>query len=144
MIFTGMQSQDRGSGQVGVLVAEMLGVPAITTIVDFTFASGVVTARRELEGGLKAVVKAPLPALVTCQLGLNTPRDPTLPNIMKAKKNELLSVEVADLLKVEERLDTEKMYFPERKGGGLVLEGDVGDLADQLICILREKTAVLA
>ncbi|WP_027714852.1 electron transfer flavoprotein subunit beta/FixA family protein [Desulfuromonas sp. TF] len=144
MIFTGMQSQDRGSGQVGVLVAEMLGVPAITTIVDFTFASGVVTARRELEGGLKAVVKAPLPALVTCQLGLNTPRYPTLPNIMKAKKKELLSIEAADLLKVEERLDTEKMYFPERKGSGLVLEGDVGDLADQLIRILREKTAVLA
>jgi electron transfer flavoprotein beta subunit len=144
MIFTGMQSQDRGSGQVGVLVAEMLGVPAITTIVDFTFAAGVVTARRELEGGLKAVVKAPLPALVTCQLGLNTPRYPTLPNIMKAKKKELLSVEVADLLKVEERLATEKMYFPERKGGGLVLEGDVGDLADQLIRILKEKTAVLA
>jgi electron transfer flavoprotein beta subunit len=61
---------------------------------------------------------------------------------MKAKKKELLSVEVADLLKVEERLDTEKMYFPERKGGGLVLEGDVGDLADQLIGILKEKTAV--
>jgi electron transfer flavoprotein beta subunit len=144
MIFTGMQSQDRGSGQVGVLVAEMLGVPAVTTIVGFTFAAGEVTARRELEGGLKAVVKIPAPALVTCQLGLNTPRYPTLPNIMKAKKKELLSVEVADLLKVEERLATEKMYFPERKGGGLVLEGDVGDLADQLIRILREKTAVLA
>lgn len=144
MIFTGMQSQDRGSGQVGVLLAEMLGVPSITTIIDFTFTAGVVTARRELEGGLKAVIKTPVPALVTCQLGLNTPRYPTLPNIMKAKKKELLSVEVADLLKVEERLATEKMYFPERKGGGLVLEGDVGDLADQLIRILKEKTAVLA
>jgi electron transfer flavoprotein beta subunit len=144
VIFTGMQSQDRGSAQVGVLVAEMLGLPAVTTIVDFSFDEGAITAKRELEGGLKAIVKARTPALVTCQLGLNTPRYPTLPNIMKAKKKELLSVEVGELLKVEELLATEKIYFPEKKGGGLILEGDVGDLADQLIKILKEKTGVLA
>ncbi|WP_027715558.1 electron transfer flavoprotein subunit beta/FixA family protein [Desulfuromonas sp. TF] len=144
VIFTGMQSQDRGSAQVGVLVAEMLGLPAVTTVVDFSFDEGAITAKRELEGGLKAIVKARTPALVTCQLGLNTPRYPTLPNIMKAKKKELLSVEVGELLKVEELLTTEKIYFPEKKGGGLILEGDVGDLADQLIKILKEKTGVLA
>jgi electron transfer flavoprotein beta subunit len=144
VIFTGMQSQDRGSAQVGVLLAEMLGLPVVTTIVDFSFDEGTITAKRELEGGLKAIVKARTPALVTCQLGLNTPRYPTLPNIMKAKKKELLSVEVGELLKVEELLATEKIYFPEKKGGGLILEGDVGDLADQLIKILKEKTGVLA
>jgi len=144
LVFTGMQSQDRGSAQVGVLVAEMLGLPAITTAIDFSFDEGTVTAKRELEGGLKAVVKARTPALVTCQLGLNTPRYPTLPNIMKAKKKELLSIGVGELLKVEELLATERMYFPEKKGGGLVLEGEVGDLADKLINILKEKTTVLA
>ncbi len=144
LIFTGMQSQDRGSAQIGVLVAEMLGLPAITTVIEFAFDEGTVTAKRELEGGLKAVVKAKIPAMITCQLGLNTPRYPTLPNIMKAKKKELLSVEVADLLKTEARLEAQKMYFPEKKGGGLVLEGEVGELADQLIKILKEKTGVLA
>jgi electron transfer flavoprotein beta subunit len=144
VIFTGMQSQDRGSAQVGVLLAEMLGLPVITTVVDFAFDEGAITAKRELEGGLKAIVKARTPAVVTCQLGLNTPRYPTLPNIMKAKKKELLSVEVGELLKVEELLATEKIYFPEKRGGGLILEGDVGDLADQLIKILKEKTGVLA
>jgi electron transfer flavoprotein beta subunit len=83
------------------------------------------------------------PAVITCQLGLNTPRYPTLPNIMKAKKKELLSTSVQDLLKVEARQETAKMYFPEKKGGGLVLEGDAAALADQLIKILKEKTAVL-
>ena len=63
---------------------------------------------------------------------------------MKAKKKELLSVPVADLLKVDSRQETAKMYFPEKKGGGLVLEGEVGQLADRLIQILKEKTAVLA
>jgi len=144
VVFTGMQSQDRGSAQVGVLLGEMLGLPVITTVVDFAFDEGTITAKRELEGGLKAIVKARTPAVVTCQLGLNTPRYPTLPNIMKAKKKELLSVEVGELLKVEELLATEKIYFPEKREGGLILEGDVGDLADQLIKILKEKTGVLA
>jgi electron transfer flavoprotein beta subunit len=144
MIFTGMQSQDRGSGQVGVLVAEILSLPSITTIVDFAFDGDQITAKRELEGGIKAIVKTKAPALVTCQLGLNTPRYPTLPNIMKAKKKELLSIPISELLKVEGKQETAKMYFPEKKVGGLVLEGDVGDLTDQLIKILKDKTAVLA
>jgi electron transfer flavoprotein beta subunit len=144
IIFTGMQSQDRGSGQVGVLTAESLGLPSVTTVVDFAYADGSVTAKRELEGGIKAVVKVATPALFTCQLGLNTPRYPTLPNIMKAKKKELLSVPVADLLEAEPRQQTAAIYFPEKKGGGLVLEGEVGDLADQLVKLLKEKTAVLS
>jgi electron transfer flavoprotein beta subunit len=144
LIFTGMQSQDRGSAQVGVLVAEMLNLPSISTIVDFAFEGGKVSAKRELEGGIRAKVSCSTPALVTCQLGLNTPRYPTLPNIMKAKKKELLSVELAELLKVEAKQETAKIYFPEKKGGGLVLEGDANDLADQLIQILKDKTAVLA
>lgn len=143
VIFTGMQSQDRGSGQVGILAAEMLGIASISTIVNFAYASGAVEAKRELEGGVKAKVTAKLPVLVTCQLGLNTPRYPTLPNIMKAKKKELITVPVQDLLKVDARQTTEKMFFPEKKSGGLILEGDVGNLADKLIAILKEKTTVL-
>jgi len=144
LIFTGMQSQDRGSAQVGILVAEMLGLPSISTIVAFSYDSGQITVRRELEGGIKAIVKSGTPALVTCQLGLNTPRYPTLPNIMKAKKKELLSVAVAELLNVEARQATDRMYLPEKKGGGLVLEGEPAELADQLIKILKDKTTVLA
>ncbi len=144
VIFTGMQSQDRGSAQVGVLAAETLGIPSVTTIVGFVFEGGKITVKRELEGGVKAVVKLPVPALVTCQLGLNTPRYPTLPNIMKAKKKELLTVPVAELLKTAAVQETRTLYFPEKKGGGLILEGDIGELADKLIKILKDKTAVLA
>jgi electron transfer flavoprotein beta subunit len=144
VIFTGMQSQDRGSAQVGVLVAEMLGLPSLTTVVDFSYQDGTVTAKRELEGGIRAIVKVKTPALFTCQLGLNKPRYPTLPNIMKAKKKELLSVVVGDLLQADPRQQTATVYFPEKKGGGLVLEGDIAELADQLIKILKEKTSVLS
>lgn len=143
-IFTGMQSQDRGSAQVGVLVAEMLGLPSVTTIVDFTCEDNNFKLKRELEGGIKAIVSVGAPALFTCQLGLNTPRYPTLPNIMKAKKKELLSIPVQDVLKVEGKMETSSMQLPEKKGGGLILEGDAADLADKLIAILKEKTGVLA
>ena len=143
VVFTGMQSQDRGSGQVGVLLAGLLGLPAVTTVVEFAFANGAATVSRELEGGLKARLQVPVPALFTCQLGLNTPRYPTLPNIMKAKKKELRSLPVAELAPVEPRCVTDKMAFPEKKGGGLVLEGDLDALAEQLIGLLKQKTTVL-
>jgi electron transfer flavoprotein beta subunit len=143
LIFTGMQSQDRGSAQVGVTIAEELGYPCATTLVGFAYSEGVITAKRELEGGLKGVVKLRPPALVTCQLGLNVPRYPTLPNIMKAKKKEIQAVPVADLLKEEPLAATVSFHPPAKKGGGIVLEGEVGGLVDQLVGILKEKTAVL-
>jgi electron transfer flavoprotein beta subunit len=144
LIFTGLQSQDRGSAQVGVLVAELLGRPSLTTLVAFAYADGRVSGKRELEGGIKAKVSCATPALVTCQLGLNTPRYPTLPNIMKAKKKELLSIPVAELSPPASRLQTLRLAPPEKKGSGLILEGDPATLADQLIKILKEKTTVLA
>lgn len=143
LIFTGMQSQDRGSAQVGVLTAELLGAACATTLVGFAYADGTVTAKRELEGGVKGVVKLRTPALVTCQLGLNIPRYPTLPNIMKAKRKEIETIAVADLLKEEAVVSTISFHPPARKGGGIVMEGDVADLADRLVGILKEKTAVL-
>ena len=143
LILTGMQSQDRGSAQVGPMVAELLGLPCATTLVGFAYEGGTITAKRELEGGIKGVAKLATPALVTCQLGLNVPRYPTLPNIMKAKKKEIAQVPAGDLLKEEAVEATGAIYPPAKKGGGIVLEGDVGALADQLLAILKEKTTVL-
>jgi len=143
IIFTGMQSQDRGSAQVGVMVAELLGIPAVTTIVGFNYDNGTIQVKRELEGGSKALVTATTPVVLTCQLGLNTPRYPTLPNIMKAKKKELLTL-APDAGGAGPRQETAACYFPEKKGSGLVLEGDVPELADKLIQLLKEKTGVLA
>ena len=143
LIFTGMQSQDRGSAQVGIMLAEMLSVAATSTIVDFEYADGAITVKRELEGGLKSVVKLKTPALVTCQLGLNTPRYPTLPNIMKAKRKEMLDISLSDLAKAVAPQATASVYFPEKKGGGIVLEGDLNEMADKAIQIIKEKTPVL-
>lgn len=143
LIFFGMQSQDRGSAQVGVFTAEILGIPCVTTVIGFVFADNLITAKRELEGGMKTIVKVKAPAAFTCQLGLNTPRYPTLPNIMKAKKKELLAFPVSDFLKEKEAVATGKAYPPAKKGSGLVLEGDVNEMAGKLVGILKEKTKVV-
>ena len=143
LIFTGFQSQDRGSAQVGVTIAEQLGYSSATTLVDFAYENGTITAKRELEGGIKGVVEMTTPALVTCQLGLNVPRYPTLPNIMKSKKKEMVTIPVEDLLSEEALESTVSFHPPAKKGGGIVLEGEVGQLVDQLVGILKEKTAVL-
>lgn len=139
LVFTGYQSQDRGSAQVGPLLAELLGYPCLTTVVDFALADGSVTVRRELEGGVKGVLRASLPLVVTCQLGVNKPRYPTLPNIMKAKKKELLTFPVADLLAEEARAVTERLYRPEKRASGLILEGNTAQVVERLAQILKEK-----
>ncbi len=143
LVFTGMQSQDRGSAQVGVTVAELLGFACATTLVGFAYEGGTITVKRELEGGSKGIVKLRLPAVVTCQLGLNTPRYPTLPNIMKAKKKEIVVQPISELLKEAELTGTAGMYPPAKRGGGIVIEGDVNDQLDRLLGILKEKTTVL-
>lgn len=143
LVFTGLQSLDRGSAQVGVAIAEILDYACVTTVIGFTYADGVVQVRRELEGGVKAAVQMRAPAVITCQLGLNVPRYPTLPNIMKAKKKEIVVVPVVDLLKEEARAATASFYPPAKKGTGIVLEGEVADQVERLIGLLKEKTAVL-
>ena len=143
VIFTGLMSQDRGSAQVGITLAEILGYASVSTIVGFEYADGLITVKRELEGGVKGVVQLKVPALVTCQLGLNLPRYPTLPNIMKAKKKEIIPLAVGGLLHEEARSATASFHAPAKKGGGVVLEGEVAAQVDQLLGILREKTTVL-
>jgi electron transfer flavoprotein beta subunit len=143
LIFTGMQSVDRASVQVGAMTAEILDCACATTAIGFQYADGSVTVKRELEGGLKGLVQMKTPALVTCQLGLNVPRYPTLPNIMKAKKKEIQTVPVADLLHEETRVKMGSFYAPAKKGTGVVLEGEVAEQVEKLVGILKEKTAVV-
>jgi electron transfer flavoprotein beta subunit len=144
LVFTGMQSQDRGSAQVGPLLAEMLGWSCVTTVIGFRLDGSDITAKRELEGGAKGVVKTRLPAVITCQLGLNTPRYPTLPNIMQARKKPVEVVSAQDLSPEGALSVTEEFRAPAKKGKALLLEGgDPAALAGRLLEILKEKTTVL-
>ncbi|HSM92974.1 MAG TPA: electron transfer flavoprotein subunit beta/FixA family protein [Anaeromyxobacteraceae bacterium] len=141
LVLTGMQSQDRGSAQVGPFVAALLGFSCATTVVAFELGDGRVRVKRELEGGARSALEVALPAVVTCQLGLNVPRYPTLPNIMKAKKKPLDAVapggEPADA-----RAATARFFEPRRRAAGQVIEGALDDVAARLATILKERASV--
>jgi len=143
LVFTGLQSQDRGSAQTGVILSRMLAMGCVTTVVGFEMENDVITVKRELDGGLKAGFKTRAPMVITCQLGLNKPRYPTLPNIIKAKKKELTTIEADSMAVMERMVETNALFHPEKRGAGLVLDGEINDQADELISILRDKTGVI-
>lgn len=96
LILTGNQSIDNGAGQVGVRLAEELKIPHISSIVKLSIQENIIMIDRDVEGEVYKI-EASLPLLVTCQQGLNEPRYPSLPNIMKAKRKPLMKVDVSEL-----------------------------------------------
>lgn len=140
VIFTGMQSSDRGSGQVGLLLAEMLGIDSVSTLVGLEYEGGTFKVERELEGGIRAQVEATAPVLLTCQLGLNQPRYPTLPNIMKAKKKPMDTQETAAA--GEAALGTKEMGAPPKQGAAQFIEGEVSEQVAQVVEILKNKKLI--
>lgn len=139
LIFTGMQSEDRGSAQVGVLVAERLGVASVTGITAFEWLDGSMTVERELEGGRLCRFRLKPPALLTCQLGLNTPRYPTLPNIMKSKRAALTVLQPESVGLESPKVSSGNFRPHERNAAGVILEGDAETLASQVESILEAK-----
>ncbi|MDT8447981.1 MAG: electron transfer flavoprotein subunit beta/FixA family protein [bacterium] len=140
LIFTGMQSQDRGSAQVGILLAELLGIDSVSTLVEFSFEGGKIQGERELEGGIRAQVTLATPALVTCQLGLNQPRYPTLPNIMKAKKKPMETLEVSGT--GEAVLGVKEIGAPPKRGAAELIEGDLSAQVAQVVAILKDNKLI--
>ena len=143
LAFAGMQSEDRGSAQVGVLVAERLGFACVTGITAFEWRDGAMKVERELEGGRKCRLGLTAPALLTCQLGLNTPRYPTLPNIMKSKRAALTVLSPESVGLESPKASSENFRPHEPNAAGVILEGDVGALAAQVVSILESRAAIL-
>ncbi|HEY7681506.1 MAG TPA: electron transfer flavoprotein subunit beta/FixA family protein [Gemmatimonadales bacterium] len=138
LILFGKLAVDDYNHQVGVMVAELLGLPCVTSVAHLTIANGALEAEREIEGGLE-VVTCSLPAVLTCDKGLNTPRLPSLKGIMAAKKKPL-EAKPASLgsgtLSVLGLLSP-----PERKPGQIVGEGP--DAVPVLVRLLREEAKVI-
>src|ERR671919_1693222 len=94
LVLTGLQSDDQGAAQTGVILAERLGLPHATIVMDVQVQEPNVRVKRELEGGWFQWVQMPLPALLTIQSGINQLRYATLKGIMAAKKKEIKKVAV--------------------------------------------------
>ncbi|KOO52402.1 electron transfer flavoprotein subunit beta/FixA family protein [Viridibacillus arvi] len=146
LILGGNVAIDGGSGQVGPRVAELLGINYVTTITKLEIDGKTVKIVRDVEGDSE-VLEAELPLLVTAQQGLNEPRYPSLPGIMKAKKKPLEELELDDLDidedDVKAKTTTVEIYLPAQKVAGRVLEGDLSDQVKELVSLLHSEAKVV-
>ncbi|WP_409297325.1 electron transfer flavoprotein subunit beta/FixA family protein [Peribacillus sp. SCS-26] len=146
LIIGGNVAIDGGSGQVGPRVAELLDMPYITTITKLVIEGQNVSVIRDVEGDSETI-EAQLPILVTAQQGLNEPRYPSLPGIMKAKKKPLEELELDDLDleedDVEAKTKTIEIFLPPKKEAGRVLQGDLPDQVQELVGLLRSEAKVI-
>ena len=145
LILFGIKAIDDDSGQIGIMVADKLGLPHVATITALEMGDGSLTAHREIEGG-KEIVTADLPAVLTCQKGLNEPRLPSLPNIMKAGSKPSETLTCADLgIEVPASLVEVKLYSPPpaRAECKLVEADEPAAAAKELARLLHEEAKVI-
>lgn len=146
IILGGNVSIDKSSGQVGPRLAELLDIPYVTTITKITVDGKTAVIERDVEGDSE-IVETSLPLLVTAQQGLNEPRYPSLPGIMKAKKKPLEELELDDLDLEEEdvapKSKTIEVYLPPKKEAGKILEGELKMQVKELFTLLRTEAKVI-
>ena len=140
LIFTGLQSDDLGMGQTGVILGEMLGMTTASLVMATEVSAGNIKVKRELEAGWFQWVSLSLPASITIQSGLNTPRYPSLKGIMGAKKKEIKVIE-------GEGADTGqsmvKMYLPQSEKQTVMIEGSADQVVEKLMDSFRNNINVL-
>lgn len=144
LILTGLQSDDLGAGQTGVVMAELLGVPHSTIIMQVEVREGAMRVKRELENGWFQHIEMPLPAVLTVQSGLNKLRYATLMGIKKARTKEIQRVTPAELGGALAPVATiEKIYAPHKSKQTQIFQGDARTAAAQLVEKLKFEARVL-
>ena len=142
LILTGLQSDDLGLGQTGVVLAELLGIPHATIIMQVEKTDSGLRVKRELEDGWFQHVDMPLPALLTIQSGGNKLRYATLMGIKKAKSKETRTVEAAAPTGAS-ALTLERVHIPEKQKHTEMLKGTPAEIAAQLVEKLRSEVRVI-
>lgn len=141
LVLTGLQSDDQGFAQTGVVLAELLDIPHATIIMEVQVSDGRVRVKRELEGGWFQWVAMPTPALLTIQSGINQLRYATLKGIMAAKKKQVRVVEPeAELVPRHKIL---ALYVPEKAKETRLINGPPVEVAAELVKVLKEEARVI-
>ncbi|MED4225520.1 electron transfer flavoprotein subunit beta/FixA family protein [Neobacillus cucumis] len=146
LILGGYMAVDDGAAQVGPRLAEELGIAHISTITNMEVDGRKVKVDKDVEGDIE-IIEASMPVLVTAQQGLNEPRYPSLPGIMKAKKKPIERLTAADLgLNIEEILSKTEVleqYLPPQKTAGKILKGELPEQVFELVEVLRFEAKVV-
>lgn len=141
IVLTGLQSDDQGHAQFGPVLAEKLGVPHSTIIMEVLVQDGRLRVKRELEGGWFQYATLPLPALLTIQSGINQLRYATLKGIMAAKKKEIRKV--APPAGLASRQKILALYAPQKAKQTVMIGGSAAEAAQELVRRLRDEARVL-
>lgn len=140
LILSGLQSDDLGMGQTGIIVGEMLDMSTASLAMATELSEGKIKVKRELEAGFFQWVSMSLPASITIQSGLNTPRYPSLKGIMGAKKKEI-NVVTPNVDNI--RQSAKKVYVPQSDKQTTMIEGSVDQIVDKLVETFRNEIKVL-
>jgi electron transfer flavoprotein beta subunit len=140
VILTGLQSDDQGFAQVGVILAEKLGLPHATIVMEVQATEAWIKVKRELEGGWFQWVSMPLPAVLTIQSGINQLRYATLKGIMAAKKKEIRKASAPAAQPKQKIL---ALYAPEKSKKTQLIGGSPSEAAKELVRRLRDEARVL-
>ena len=143
LVLTGLQSDDTGMGQTGVLIGEMLGMSTGTLAMETDVQDNVIRVKRELESGWFQWVKFPLPASISIQSGLNTPRYPSLRGIMGAKKKEIKVISPSDHQTGSISQSIDKVFVPQTSKQTEIIEGDADSAVIRIVEILKSDIKVL-
>jgi electron transfer flavoprotein beta subunit len=144
LVLTGLQSDDHGFGQTGVLLAGVLDVPHATIIMAIEVDGQKLKLKRELEAGWFQHIECPLPAVLTIQSGINKVRYATLKGIMAAKKKEITTITRESLgVSVEPTQRVEKIYVPTKTKKTEFLTGTPKEVAGKLVEKLRFEARVI-
>jgi electron transfer flavoprotein beta subunit len=141
LVLTGLQSDDLGAAQTGVILAERLGVPHATIVMDVQVEGSNVRVKRELEGGWFQWITMPLPALLTIQSGINQLRYATLKGIMAAKKKEIRAVVPGALPPTRTRIVS--LDVPRKTKETQLIPGAPAEAAKTLVHKLKDEARVL-
>lgn len=144
IIFCGQRAIDDDSGQVGSILAELLGIPQVTVVTKLDVAGASAKAVRPIEGA-QLLIESPLPCVITAQKGLNEPRYASLPGIMKAKKKPVDVKNAAALgIATDSKLKVLKFVPPPARAAGKIISGDdPASKAAALAKLLREEAKVI-
>jgi electron transfer flavoprotein beta subunit len=143
LILSGLQSDDQGHGQTGVLLAELLGVAHASVVVEIELDGSSLKVKRELEGGWSQRASLELPALLTVQSGINKPRYATFKGIIAAKKKPIKGVDYsADGAAASQIL--QRVYVPSQDKHTTMIDGSADEQAVALIDKLRNEARVLS
>ena len=140
LILSGLQSDDLGMGQTGIIVGELLEMSTASLAMATELSEGKIKVKRELEAGFFQWVSMSLPASITIQSGLNTPRYPSLKGIMGAKKKEI-NVVTPNVDNV--RQSAKKVYVPQSDKQTKMIEGSVDQVVDKLVETFRHEIKVV-